>query len=154
VKSYEDLLKKSWHINKVVLNAKSTEQILNNQLHVKTSINVVRWLAFQGCTFRGHDETLHSKISGNFLEMIKILASYNDKVANVVLTNAPKSAKYTSHTIQNEILQVIARKVRDKICEDIEDSKFCIIVGEARYESKRKKMAIVLRFVDKDGFIQ
>jgi hypothetical protein len=110
--------------------------------------------AFQGCAFRGHDETPDSKNRGNFLEMIKLLASYNDKVANVVLENAPKSAKYTSHTIQKEILQVIASKVRNKIREDIGDSKFCIIVDEARDESKREQMAIVLRFVDKDGFIQ
>lgn len=69
--------------------------------------------------------------------MIKILASYNKKVATVVLENAPKSIKYTSHRIQKEILQVMASKVRDKIREDIGDSKFCIIVDEARDESKR-----------------
>jgi hypothetical protein len=87
------------------LNAQSTEQIQNNRLHVKTSIDVVWWLAFQGCAFRGHDETPDSKNWGNFLEMIKILASYNEKVATVVLENAPKSAKYTSHRIQKEILR-------------------------------------------------
>ncbi|XP_059435181.1 uncharacterized protein LOC132168112 [Corylus avellana] len=66
------------------------------------------WLAFQGCPYRSHDETLDSKNRGNFLEKIKILASYNDNVVSVVLENAQKSAKYTSHTIQTEILQVIA----------------------------------------------
>jgi hypothetical protein len=85
--------------------------------------------------------------------MIKMLASYNDKVASV-LENISKSAKYTSHTIQKEILQVIGNKVRDKIREDIGDSKFCIIVDEAHDESEREQMAIVLRFVDKDCFIQ
>jgi len=153
VKSCEDLKQQSQHIDKL-LNAQSTEQIQNNRLRVKTSIDVVRWLAFQGCAFRGHDETPDSKNRGNFLEMIKILASYNEKVATVVLENAPKSAKYTSHRIQKEILQVMASKVRDKIREDIGDSKFCIIVDEARDESKREQMAIVLRFVDKYGFIQ
>jgi hypothetical protein len=54
------------------------------------------------------------------------------------LENAPKSAKYTSHTIQNEILKVMVSKVRDKIREDIGDSKFCIIVDESRDESKRE----------------
>jgi hypothetical protein len=121
---------------------------------VKTSVDVVRCLAFQGCVFRGHDETLDSKNRGNFLEMIKILESYNDKVASVVLKNTPKFAKYISHTIQKEILQVITSKVLDKIREDIRDSKFCIIGDEARDESKREQMSIVLRFVDKNGFIQ
>jgi hypothetical protein len=86
--------------------------------------------------------------------MIKILASYNDKVESVVLENAPKSVKYTLYTIQKEILQVIASKVRDKIREEIGESKFCIIVDETHNESKKEQMAIVLRFVDEDGFIQ
>ncbi|KAG6730515.1 hypothetical protein I3842_01G084100, partial [Carya illinoinensis] len=39
------------------------------------------------CAFRGHDETLDSKNQGNFLEMLKLLASYNDKVGKSVLEN-------------------------------------------------------------------
>ena len=74
---------------------------------MKTSIDTVRWLTFQRCPFRGYDETLQSKNRGNFLEMIRILASYNDKVAQVVLENAPKFAKYTSPTIHKEILHVL-----------------------------------------------
>ncbi|KAG6730395.1 hypothetical protein I3842_01G077400 [Carya illinoinensis] len=153
VKSCENLLKQSQHIDKA-MNAQSSEQILNNRLRVKTSIDVVRWLAFQGCAFRGHDETFDSKNRGNFLEILKLLASYNDKVGKLVLENAPKSSKYTSPQIQKEILEVLAKKVRNKIREDIGDSRFCIIVDEARDESKREQMAIILRFVDVDGFIQ
>ena len=129
---------------------KVLKKILNNRLRVKTSIDTVRWLTFQGCPFRSHNETLQSKNRGNFLEMIRILASYNDKVAQIVLENAPKSGKYNSPTIQKEILHVVASKVQSKICEDIGDSKFCIIVDE----SKREQMALVLRFADNESFIQ
>jgi hypothetical protein len=44
--------------------------------------------------------------------------------------------------------------VQDVIRKEIGDSKFCIIVDEARDESMREQMAIVLRIVDKDGFTQ
>ena len=37
---------------------------------------------------------------------------------------------------------------------EIDDSKFSILVDEACDESKREQMSIVLRFVDKDGFIR
>ena len=40
------------------------------------------------------------------------------------------------------------------ICEEIGDAKFCIIVDEARDESKREQMALVLRFVDNDGYVR
>ncbi|KAG7943691.1 hypothetical protein I3843_15G055900, partial [Carya illinoinensis] len=94
------------------------------------------------------------KQSQHIDKMLKLLASYNDKVGKLVLENAPKSSKYTSPQIQKEILEVLAKKVRNKIREDVGDSRFCIVVDEARDESKREQMAIILRFVDVDGFIQ
>ncbi|XP_050242162.1 uncharacterized protein LOC126691132 [Quercus robur] len=64
------------------------------------------------------------------------------------------NAKYTSPTIQKEILHILASNVRNAIREEIGDAKFCILVDEARDESKREQMAIILRFVDKEGFIK
>jgi hypothetical protein len=111
-------------------------------------------LTFQGCPFRGHDESPGSLNRGNFLEMLKLLASYNKEVNEVVLENAPKNAKYTSPDVQKEILNILARKVQKAIREEIGNSKFCIMVDEARDESKKEQMAIVLRFVNKEGLIK
>jgi len=86
--------------------------------------------------------------------MIKLLASYNDKVAQVMLENAPYNAKYTFYHIQKEILHIFSRKVRSHIREEIGDSKFCIIVDEARDEPVKEQMAIFFRFVDKYGNIK
>ncbi|GAV66960.1 LOW QUALITY PROTEIN: DUF4371 domain-containing protein, partial [Cephalotus follicularis] len=116
---------------------------------IKASIDAIRWLTFQACAFRGHDESLHSRHQGNFLEMLKLLASYNEQVNEVVVTNVPKNAKYTSPKIQKEILHVMPTKVRSVIHDKIDDAKFCLIVGEARDESKRGQMAIVLRLLIK-----
>ena len=44
--------------------------------------------------------------------------------------------------------------MRNKICKNIGDSKFCIIVDETHDESKREQMSIVLRFVDEGNCIQ
>ncbi|XP_020411638.1 uncharacterized protein LOC18793132 [Prunus persica] len=148
-----DLMNQSQHIQKVVENY-SSQQIADNRLRLKATIEVVRWLAFQGCAFRGHDEKKNSINRGNFLQMLEILAAYNEKVAGVILDKAPKNASYTSPQIQNEILHVFSTKVKKAICEEIGESNFCIIVDEARDESKREQMAIVLRFVDKEGLIQ
>jgi hypothetical protein len=96
---------------------------------------------------------LTQKNQSNFIELIKLLATYNDDVSGLVLENAPKNAKYTSSKIQKEILHIIANKVGDMIRKEIGDAKFCILVDEARDESKREQMAIIMRFVDKYGFI-
>ena len=47
----------SCHIEKVV-KRKITQEILNNRLCIKASIDIIRWLTFQACAFRGHDEHL------------------------------------------------------------------------------------------------
>jgi hypothetical protein len=86
--------------------------------------------------------------------MLKLLASYNKDVKAVILENAPQNAKYTSLDVQKEILAIMARKVQKNIREEIGDSKFCIMVDEARDESKKEQMAIVIRFVNKEGLIK
>jgi hypothetical protein len=85
---------------------------------------------------------------------VKLLAAYNKEVDAVVLDNAPRNAKYTSHPVQQEILQLLSRKVQTQIREEIGTSKFCIMVDEARDESKKEQMALVLRFVNSEGFIK
>jgi len=91
---------------------------------------------------------------GNFLEILKLLASYNEQVDTLVLDNAPQNAKYTSHQIQKEILHVFTRNVQSLIRHEIGDARFCLIVDETQDESKREQMALVVRFVDRSGFIR
>ena len=51
------LKNQSCHIEKVV-KRQTTQEIQNNQLCIKASIDIVRWLTFQACAFRRHDERL------------------------------------------------------------------------------------------------
>jgi hypothetical protein len=51
-------------------------------------------------------------------------------------------------------LKIIASKVRSVIRKEIGNAKFCLLVDEARDEAKKEQMAIILRFVDEDGFIR
>jgi hypothetical protein len=148
----DDLMNQPQHIDKV-LNKQCHTEIANNRLQLKVSIDVVRVLALQGIAFRGRDESSTSVNRGNFLEILDVVASYDKKVAEVI-AKAPKNATYTSPQIQKEILHVFSMKVMNAIREEIGDAKFCIIVDEARDESMREQMAVVIRFVDKDGFVR
>ncbi|XP_021719080.1 uncharacterized protein LOC110686799 [Chenopodium quinoa] len=152
-KACDDLLNTNQHIEPPLL-GKTEEEIKNNKLRLKTSIDAVRWLAFQNFPFRGHDESENSKNQGNFLKLIKFIASYNKDVNKVVLQNTPGNASYTSSTIQKEILQILAKKVQDKIRKEIGESKFCVILDESQDRALREQMAIVLRFVDHDGILK
>jgi hypothetical protein len=128
------------------------EDIKRNMWRLKVTIDVLRWLAFQACPFRCHDESLDSINQGNFLEMVKLIAFYDAEIGEVVLGNTPHNAKYTSPSIQKEILNIIASNVQREIRKEIGDAKFCLLVDESRDESKREQMAVVIRFVDRNGF--
>ena len=117
-------------------------------------VDFTRWLTFQACAYRGHDESSRSMNQGNFRELVKLLAFYNKEVDAVVLENAPRNAQYISATVQQEILKLFARKVQKQIREEIGTSKFCMMMDESRDESKKNQMALVLRFVNSEGFIK
>jgi len=59
MKAYEDLLNQSMHIYNII-NIQSSEQVCKNHLQLKTSIDTIRWLAFQAWAFRGHEERSES----------------------------------------------------------------------------------------------
>lgn len=122
-------------------------------MRLKTKIEAIRYLAFQGCSFRDHDESKKSLNRGNFLQLLKTFSYNNEKIAKVILDKAPKYASCAWLYIQKEILHVFSMKVKKTIREEIGDAKFCLIVDESRGESKKGHMTIVLRFVDKDGFV-
>ncbi|KAI3465093.1 hypothetical protein Pfo_021756 [Paulownia fortunei] len=142
VKHCHNLMNPLQHTEKII-DKQSAELVAKNRLRLKVSIDVARLCAFQGTAFRTHNECLDLHNHGNFLEIMKQTASYNDEVRSVVLENAPQSASYTSPQIQKEILSLYASRIQRFIREEIGDAKYCLI-----------QMAIVLRFVDKEGFIR
>ena len=86
-----------------MIDKQTSEEKLNNRLRLKTSIEFIWYLAYQVCTFRGHDEGPNSKNCGNFFELIKLVSNFNEGIANVVLENVPQNTKYISHYVQKDI---------------------------------------------------
>ncbi|XP_020266437.1 uncharacterized protein LOC109841922 [Asparagus officinalis] len=82
-----------------------------------------------------------------------VLAMENDELLKAI-AKAPKNAKYTTNDIKKQILHVFSVRLKNAIREEVGVAKYCIIVDEARDESKKEQMSIVLRFVDTNGFIQ
>ncbi|CAI0464094.1 unnamed protein product [Linum tenue] len=130
-------MKPSDHIDKAIQRI-SREELLKHRLRLKTTIMVVKQLALQGSSFRGHDESDDSLNPGNVLAWIGFAAKLNDQIQSVVLRNAPGNAKYISPSIQKEILGIIANKMRCKIRDEIGDSCFSILIDEAVDEAGRE----------------
>ncbi|XP_073152805.1 uncharacterized protein [Henckelia pumila] len=148
----KNLMRPSQHIDNL-MHAQSREEKEKIRLRLRTSIVTVRWLALQGCAFRGNDESLSSSNRGNFLELVKAFAKMSTEIDKFVLENAPKNAQYIAPEIQKKILHIMANRVRQMIREKVGDKCFCILVDEARDISKREQMAIILRFVNNHGIL-
>ena len=109
-----------------VLDNLTSEQIANDRLLLKITIDVVRLLAFQGLLFDDFTGLISHEKFRSFLDMV---ASFNEKVTEV-MNKAPENACYKSPEIQKEILHVFSNKVRKAIREEIGDAKFCVIVDK------------------------
>ncbi|XP_073119771.1 uncharacterized protein [Henckelia pumila] len=131
-----------------------TWEIQKNRLRLTTTIECIRRLSLQACGLRGHDESLDSQNRGNFIEMLKFMGKWNASIGEVILEKAPGNAKYISPKVHKEILHIIGNRIRNKIRDEIEDSKFCILVDEAKDVSNKEQMAIILRFVDTHVFLR
>ncbi|KAJ9538686.1 hypothetical protein OSB04_031419 [Centaurea solstitialis] len=150
-KAWDDLLKEAQDIRNV-FEKFTTEEREKNRLRLRASIYSVRWCAFQAVAFRGHNEKPNSINRGNFLEMLEALGEFSSELKDL-FCRAPKYASYTSPMIQKEILNLISNRVRRMISEEIGNKRYCLLVDEARDESHKEQMSVVLRFVNKEGYI-
>jgi len=80
---------------------------------LESVVNATLFLRKQNLHFRGHCESFESKIQGNFLETVKLLAKYNPAL-NKNLPDIQHSKKtvtaHLSPTIQNELILLLGKK--------------------------------------------
>lgn len=102
---------------------------------------------FQELAFRGHREDGESSNRGNFLELMTF-ASKHDSVVRDRLFDGPRNAMYTSHSIQNELIHIVAEKTRGIICDGVKNAgPFSIMADETKDYSKQEQLCLVVRYV-------
>ncbi len=99
----------------------------------------VEFLAKQGLAFQGHREDKvdfsdTSVIRGNFVTALQFLGKSNPIRATLQehLHSCSKNPKYTSKTIQNEIIHIYACKLRENLTSQLRSNNlpFTIIADE------------------------
>ncbi|KAM3760156.1 hypothetical protein ACB098_01G172700 [Castanea mollissima] len=151
VKKSEDLQKEKQHIQSVLVK-QSNQDKANYQIQLNAIVDCVRFLLFRGLAFRGHDESQGSSDKGNFLELLQFLGDHNESI-NEVMQNTWKNCKLTHPDIQKDMVNAIAREISKAIIEDLGNGFFSILVDESRDISVKEQMALVLRYVNKQGII-
>ena len=101
----------------------------------------VKFLARQGLPLRGDE----SEENSNFNQLNKKDAKY-DKIFQDWLEK--KTQKYTSHDIQNEIIEIMAHKILRTIIEQIKNQEFYgIMADECTDVSNTEQLSFCVRFV-------
>ena len=104
----------------------------------------IKFLARQGLPLRGDGI---GELEGNFNQLIQ-LRSIDESDGKLAEWIKKKSSKYTSHDIQNEILQVMALRILRSIMVNIQSSKFTIMIDETTDISTQEQVVVVFRWVD------
>ncbi|XP_076936176.1 uncharacterized protein LOC143603180 [Bidens hawaiensis] len=100
------------------------------RIRLHASARLTKALLNGSLAFRGHDESEESLYMGNFIEFLKVFGELSEEIGKVILGNALGNNQMTSPSIQKELFD------------------------ESRDISKKEQMAVVLRYVDKLGFVK
>lgn len=119
--------------------------------------DVTNTLARLRLPFRGHDETVHSSNKGIFVEVVELVARWNEDLAEHLkqAQAAPKSyPSYTSPVSQNEMIDCSAEVVRNSLVINVKEAKFyAVCLDTTPDSSKEDQLSVILRYVSKNGDI-
>ena len=109
---------------------------------------VIKFLSKQNLPFRGHCEDSNSRNQENFLETLYLLAKYSTVIKEHIFgTKLSKKGMttYLSPTIQNELIELLGKKVKDLILEEIKTAKYFSIFLDSTFDvSHVDQMAFLL----------
>lgn len=137
-----------------VMSSQSSSQQQSYKTRLNLVLDCIRFLLMQGLSFRGHDESKESLNRGNLIELLNLYVAHCKEIKEVLFCNAPGNDQMTSPTIQKDLINCCAVETTRAITNEIGDSLFSILVDEARDNSMKEQMAVVLRFVDKSGRVK
>jgi len=120
---------------------------------LNASIDIVRLLLFFALPFRGHDESEFSRRKGHFNTFLKFHAEKNNNVKKVILKTARGYHIMTYTGFQEEIVNFCSKELMKAILEEFGNGYFSILVDESHDVPCTQQMTLILRVVDKRGFV-
>ena len=132
--------KRNQKMNNTILNQLDSQHqvaIKKNRQYLKVIIETLMFTAQQNIAQRNLEEcrqNIHeiSNVNrGNFIELLNLRCRDLPWLQNMLSERLKKKTQWTSPTIQNELLSILADQVIERIIQDVQDcGKFAIILDE------------------------
>ena len=117
-----------------------------NQKVVESLLKIVLLCGRQGLALCDHrddritwtDDDDGQSNEGNFVELVRFWAE-TDPVLADHLAKSPRNARYTSTTIQNELVEVIGERIRKDILAEVKKAKFYSVIADEVIDAGNKE---------------
>ena len=88
---------------------------------------------------------------GNFLAILSVVARHDPVIAERI-RYGPESAKYTQHTIQNALLDIMKDMTLEQIQEEVRKAVyFTVLADESKDTSKKEQVVVAVRYCLNNG---
>ncbi len=131
----------------------STDQLQQNHYYLSSIVDMIEFLCTNQLPLRGDQDAFSSLLdggSGLFLSLFEYTLRKDPELRNVVKT-IPHNATYTSHEIQNQVIEVATTLVTEEIVREVGDAFYTVKVDGTRDPTGTENVSIVICFVD-DNF--
>jgi hypothetical protein len=125
-----------------VLDTKYNEMVERNRGVLVRIVDAIVFCGKQNLPLRGHRD---EEGKGNFIALLHHQAK-TDALLKTHLDNGDPNTKYTSPTIQNELIDLCGKFIRDKLVERCNSSgMFSLIADEATDAATMEQMSLCVR---------
>ena len=133
------------------------DRVASNRQKLSSIFKTVVFCGQQNIPLHGHRDNatdverdlLQMENHGNFRALLDFRVDAGDMILGEHLATAPRNATYTSSVIQNQVIDVVADQVRQKIITKIQAAKwFTVIADEVTDVSNKEQLSLVVRYVD------
>ncbi|CAH1101700.1 unnamed protein product [Psylliodes chrysocephalus] len=131
-----------------LLDNQERQIIEENRKKLVPIISTILLCGKRDLALRGKEE------DGNFEELLKFRVESGDKLLENHLATCSKTAKYTSHQIQNQLIELCGKVIRQHIIDEANESVgFSVLADETADIAGKEQLSIGIRYLDKSNII-
>ncbi|XP_074277065.1 uncharacterized protein LOC141600719 [Silene latifolia] len=116
-------------------------------------ISIVKFLTKNNIAFRGINGRLYQSSNGNFLELIEMVGEFDPIIQEHIrrITTDKIHFHYLGPSIQNELILLLASRVKTQIIRKIKDAKYFSVILDCTPDIfYQEQMLMILRFLNVD----